>query len=440
MSSKVKVAVVGASGYGDSYLQTLLHDPRNAAIEFVGVADPASQRCRRFELLKSRGIPFFPSLEVMLASRQEIDLVALATPIHLHAPHACLALARGANVLCEKPLAGSLADAKRMLHAALEHEVSAEREASLAQEALFLAIGFQWSYSEPVQRLKRDIAGGLFGKPRRLKCLVSFPRGHDYYSRNDWAGRVKTLSGKDVLDSPVNNSTAHYLHNMLYVLGPTRETSAVPAKIQAELYRANSIENYDTGALRIVTEGGAGGAAEGGVEVLFLSTQAMTQRVGPISSYEFEHATVTHDSTTGAGDFVASFHSGPHAGTVKNYGNPDADRNEKLWHSVAAVHSGAAPACGVRSALAHTLCVLAAHKSCPVIRVVPASELLSASVGDDIIVTIRDLGRVMRDCFDAAKLPSELGTVSWAQSTPEISVPHTDLLAPDYRPVQAAVV
>lgn len=415
MSSKVKVAVVGASGYGDSYLQALLNDPRNSAIEFVGVADPAPQRCRRFEVLKSRGIPFYPSLEVMLASNDAIDLVTLATPIHLHAPHSCLAMARGCNVLCEKPLAGSLADAKRMLHAIFEND------------GVFLAIGFQWSYSQAVQHLKRDIAAGVLGRPVRLKCMVSFPRGHEYYGRNDWAGRIKTLSGKDVLDSPVNNSTAHYLHNMLYVLGPARDTSATPATLQAELYRANSIENYDTGALRIKTDSG--------VEVLFLSTQAMTQRVGPLSVYEFENATVTHDSTTGGGDFVATFRDG----AVRNYGNPDADRNEKLWQSISAVRSGAAPACGVKSALAHTLCVLAAHKSCPAIRPIPGSELLSASVGDDIIVTVRDLNRVMRDCFDAAKLPSELGSVAWSQPTSAVAVPHTDLLAPAYRPVEAVV-
>lgn len=415
MSSKVKVAVVGASGYGDSYLQTLLHDPRNSAVEFVGVADPAPQRCRRFEQLKAGGVGFYPSLEVMLASTEAIDLVALATPIHLHAPHSCLALARGCNVLCEKPLAGSLADAKRMLHATLEAEDK------------FLAIGFQWSYSSAVQALKQDIAAGVLGRPLRLRCLVSFPRGQEYYGRNDWAGRVKTLAGKDVLDSPVNNATAHYLHNMLYVLGATRETSATPATIQAELYRANAIENYDTGALRIMTEAG--------VELLFLSTQTMTQRVGPVSVYEFENATVTHDSTTGSGQFVATFRDG----RVHQYGNPDADRNEKLWQSVEAMHTGASPACGVRSALTHTLCVLAAHQSCPTIRAIPASELLSVSVGEDIMVTVRDQSQVMRACFDAGVLPSELGGVGWAQTAAVVEVPHTELLLPSYRPVEAAI-
>ena len=49
--------------------------------------------------------------------------------------------------------------------------------------------------------------------------MVSFPRPLSYFKRNDWAGHLRTPAGEDVLDSPLNNATAHYLHNMLYVLG-----------------------------------------------------------------------------------------------------------------------------------------------------------------------------------------------------------------------------
>jgi len=35
-----------------------------------------------------------------------------------------------------------------------------------------------------------------------------------------------------VLDSPVNNATAHYLHNMFYVLGHATDASAMPACVR----------------------------------------------------------------------------------------------------------------------------------------------------------------------------------------------------------------
>jgi predicted dehydrogenase len=48
----------------------------------------------------------------------EIDLVDISTPNHVHAEQAIAALKAGKHVACEKPLAGTLADARRMRDAA----------------------------------------------------------------------------------------------------------------------------------------------------------------------------------------------------------------------------------------------------------------------------------------------------------------------------------
>src|SRR5439155_12631452 len=236
---------------------------------------------------QSRGVPIHPSVQSLLAEA-EVDLLMIATPIHLHAPQTCLALQRGTNVLCEKPLAGTLADAVRMWHVQLSAKA-------------FAAIGYQWSFSDAVQSLKRDIMNGVLGKPIRLKSIVFFPRPQMYFRRNDWAGRIRTIGGDGVLDSPVNNATSHFLHNMFYVLGRTRETSAMPQSVQAELYRANQIENYDTAAIRSRTECGA--------EILFYTTHAAPDRRGPKSHFEFEKAIVEFDAN-GDGQFIAHFHDG----------------------------------------------------------------------------------------------------------------------------------
>ena len=53
-----------------------------------------------------------------LPACDEIDLVDIATPNKLHAPMAIAALSAGKHVACEKPLAGTLADARRMADAA----------------------------------------------------------------------------------------------------------------------------------------------------------------------------------------------------------------------------------------------------------------------------------------------------------------------------------
>src|SRR6266699_3889752 len=53
-----------------------------------------------------------------IAKRDEVDAVIVATPNFLHAPIALTAIAAGKHVLCEKPLAMSCAEAKRMADAA----------------------------------------------------------------------------------------------------------------------------------------------------------------------------------------------------------------------------------------------------------------------------------------------------------------------------------
>src|SRR5688572_1662533 len=53
-----------------------------------------------------------------LALDPDLELVDVGTPNHLHAPQAIAMLAAGKHVACEKPLAGTLADARAMRDAA----------------------------------------------------------------------------------------------------------------------------------------------------------------------------------------------------------------------------------------------------------------------------------------------------------------------------------
>lgn len=399
IGSRVSVALVGISGYGDSYLETLLNDPRAETVNVVGLVDPAPQRCRRLEELKSRNISIYPSLAGFLAEKQ-VELVFISSPIHFHASQSIASVETGAAVLCEKPLAGSYRDAQRLVRA---HEAC----------NTFIGIGYQWSFSPTIQALKADILSGAFGRPVKLKSFVSFPRGFTYFNRNDWAGRIKTPRGEEVLDSPVNNATAHYLHNMLYVLGKTREESAKPQSVQAELFRANDIENYDTAALRVMTASGT--------EILFYTTHAMADRVGPLAIYEFERGTIEFNADT-AGVFVAKFADG----TTKNYGNPNADRNQKIWHAAQALRGGAPVACHAGTAMPHMQCAVAAQLAPSGIVTFPADLRTKIDAGDDMMIVVRGLEHVLHDCFEREVLPSELGNVAWAKPSKAIEVSSLD--------------
>jgi len=387
--SIVRIALVGIGGYGQVYLGELLDRPADRDVAIVAGIDPAAEKSGRCQDLKQRGIPLFDSLEAFYASGGETDLVIIASPIHFHRPQTELALANGASVLCEKPLCATIQDA----HAMLAAEDAAEG---------FVAIGYQWSYSKAIQALKADIMSGALGRPLRAKALVCGPRRASYYGRNTWAGALKSEDGQWVLDSPVNNACAHYLHNLFYLLGGTRETSAVPQDVTAELYRANRITNYDTGMLRAHTKEG--------VEILYVASHVVPTNIGPLAHIHLENADVYTNPGWGQ-HFRVRFKDG----RIKDYGTTEDGVARKIWKCVDAVRSGATPACGIVAATSHTLCVNGAQESAGGIVEVPAEQVVRVN-DDDPVTTISNLESLVVQCYEHGLLPSELGSVPWAKA------------------------
>lgn len=399
---KVSVALVGIGGYGNAYVQMVLDAPpaRRDTFELVAAIDPNPGACRHLDELQARGVPLFSSLESFYESGRA-DLVVLSTPIALHAPQTELACSRGSHVLCEKPLCGTLEDAAAMRDA---------RD----RFGRHVAIGYQWSFSDAVQRLKADILAGHFGRARRLRTIVLWPRDEAYYARNRWAGAQRDAHGNFVWDSPVNNACAHYLHNMLYAIGPRIDRSAEPASVTAELYRAHPIENYDTGALRITTGDG--------VELLFLVSHATAERVDPMFSFEFERGVIEFAAAPD-GEIVARLEDG----TTRNYGSPNAQRDGKLMQTIDAIRAAddgegdreresvGDSICGIEAAVAHTRCVIAAQQSMP--RIVPFPHELIQVTGEagHRKTAVAGLGQVLRQCYDTWRLPSEIGA-PWASA------------------------
>lgn len=392
MARQVKVALAGISGYGHSYLDALLANKPGAEFELVACVEPFPARCRLIETLHAKNIPVYPTMLGLFGAHSDIDLMMLSTPIHLHASQIADSLRAGANVLCEKPLAGSVRDAQRVLRA----------ESQAKKQNRFVGIGYQWSFSRAVLELKRDVLDGKLGRAIRMRTRVDFPRDMAYFSRNGWAGKIHAPGGEDVFDSPVNNATAHYLHNMLFVLGDQIDSAAVPLTVQAELYRANQIENFDTAALRC--------EMAGGTELLFFTTHAVRDRCGPRFVYEFERGTVTYEHADG--EIRVNFSNG----TTHSYGSPEKDRDRKIWMAIDSVRSGAPLMCTPRTAFAHTLSAAAAHESCPMVASFPAS-LLRAVPGEAAeMITVDGLSNVFAECFDAGLLPSEMTGVTWARA------------------------
>ena len=184
--------------------------------------------------LGPRGVQVFDNYRTMLdACHGELDLVAVPTPIQLHAEMHAAATSLGLPVYLEKP--------PTLDHAELERMILADARAPKASH-----VGFNFIIEKPRLALKERLLSGEFGAIRGATLTALWPRPASYFSRNDWAGRL--LAGdRVVLDSCFGNAMAHFVHNLLFWTGgPELFTWAKIAAVRAELYRAHAIEGADT--------------------------------------------------------------------------------------------------------------------------------------------------------------------------------------------------
>ena len=108
--SPYKIMICGCGGAGYYAAKTAVADGRG---EVVGLFDPRQeQRSKLAELypVAVQGADY----EALLKQTQP-DIVIIASPDHLHADQAILALEHGSHVLVEKPLATTVEDAQRIL-------------------------------------------------------------------------------------------------------------------------------------------------------------------------------------------------------------------------------------------------------------------------------------------------------------------------------------
>lgn len=199
---------------------------------------------------------------------------------------------------------------------------------------------------------------------------------------------------------------AHDLHNLLFLLGENIDSSAQPSEVLAELYRANSIENYDSVACRVMTEGNN--------ELLFYASHAVPEKQGPFFSLKFKDATVTYGES---GDDIFAK---DHHGHEKHYGSPEDDHQfRKLFEAVNCVKEPRSILCGPEASRSQVLCVNGIQESVPEIVKFPESMVRYDNTKK--LHWVKDLSEVFYDSYRKSILPSE-ANVSWARCGQKINL------------------
>ena len=153
MSNPVRIAVLGG-GYGAKVVLPVLGELE----EFEPVAVWSRRADRARELAAEAGLAVGTSDVEELLSVPGLEAVHVATPVTMHAAVATAAARRGLHVLCEKPLASDLTEARRV--------VTAVEEAGVVG-AVNYGRRFQEARERLIERI-REVAG----RPRMVSVSL----------------------------------------------------------------------------------------------------------------------------------------------------------------------------------------------------------------------------------------------------------------------------
>ncbi|HEX2221687.1 MAG TPA: Gfo/Idh/MocA family oxidoreductase [Candidatus Limnocylindria bacterium] len=156
---RLRAGVVGAGMMGRNHVR--VYDELLPDVDLVAVADPDPGALER--ATDGRPARGYRHAERMLAE-EALDLVSIVAPTSLHRVTALAALAAGAHVLVEKPIAADRGEAEEMIAAA--------RDAGR-----LLTVGHIERFNPAVRELRRRLAEGELGRLFALKAtrLGPFP-------------------------------------------------------------------------------------------------------------------------------------------------------------------------------------------------------------------------------------------------------------------------
>jgi len=132
---------------------------RAAGFDVVGLVGTDAERTKR--RAEANGVPqTFTDLDDAIA-RTGAAVVVIATPPHTHGPLTKIAISRGCHVLCEKPFAKDVAEAREMLKAA-------------ERAGVVHMVGHQFRWQPERAIVGRAIKDGLIGEPRFVTLIQYF--------------------------------------------------------------------------------------------------------------------------------------------------------------------------------------------------------------------------------------------------------------------------
>lgn len=208
---KLKFAIIGCGRISHKHVEALANNLEEA--ELVAVCDIAPEKMDKVveeyyefknkikkcnsedKFLKEVAITRekvkkYADYEAMLQS-EDIDVVSICTESGYHAKHAIDCLNKDKHVLIEKPMALSVDDANSIIALAKKRNKK-------------VCVSHQNRFNPPIQKLRRAIEEGRFGKLINGTARILWTRDDNYYRQAPWRG-TKALDGGTLMNQCIHN-------------------------------------------------------------------------------------------------------------------------------------------------------------------------------------------------------------------------------------------
>jgi predicted dehydrogenase len=197
----IKFAVAGCGHIGKRHAAMISNNPE---CSLVALCDTRAQNDLGIE---QWNVPFFSSVEQMIDSDVEFDVLSIATPNGLHEAHALAALKSGRHVVIEKPMALTKNGCEKIIYEALHQHRN-----------VFCVM--QNRYSPPSVWLKEIMCNGVLGEIYMVQINCYWNRDNRYYTKQNWHG-TKDLDGGTLF-----TQFSHFIDIMFWLFGDIKNINA----------------------------------------------------------------------------------------------------------------------------------------------------------------------------------------------------------------------
>jgi len=201
---KVRFGVIGAGGIASR--KTIPGMRKAANCQLVAVMDPVNVE----QIAAAFHVPKAYTWEADLLADPDVDAVYIASPVFCHARQIRMAAEAGKHVLCEKPLARNLKEAKAAV-------------AACRRRRVFLQEGYMMTFHGARTRIKELIEAGRLGRIVSMRAQLScwYPKMAGAWRQNPCKG-----GGGGLIDM------ATRLYDLLeYFAGPIRRIVALTGRL-----------------------------------------------------------------------------------------------------------------------------------------------------------------------------------------------------------------